>query len=316
MSQQTTPEPDDYRSPTWMPIDLVIGVIQCISCSICLIYAICVVRRGTSSLPMKFNIVTIIAIISFLISSISITINGYYWNMIYWTYTSPQYNSWHISWLSWSFGQCLSYYLFIDRLKLTFINTCYELSDRKRILLRCILSIYAIIWIISTCIPLVILNTNVTTNDNMAEQEMWQVQYFLTIGMVSIDIIITSVITYMFISRLYKLDELDKLSKMEAIVLHSTESVVPSPVVNNIRLSEFKKLSTKITILAVVSLISSFLTVSFRTLSYFYVFNDHYEHTEELYGIFGNAVVIWLQIDTVISCICLILFLPNHYNTI
>ena len=71
-----------------------------------------------------------------------------------------------------------------------------------------------------------------------------------------------------------------------------------------------KSVAIKITVLSMTSLISSLLTVSFRAISYFTV-ADQDGIAVIIYGIFVNAQVFWLQIDTVISSLCLILFLPK-----
>ena len=78
-------------------------------------------------------------------------------------------------------------------------------------------------------------------------------------------------------------------------------------LVDNKQTADLVHVSVKITILAITALLSSVILITFRAIVNFMEFHQSLSNPL-LYDVFQSF---WLQMDTIISCLCLILFLPQ-----
>ena len=300
--------PPLYKGPFWLPIDIFIGVIQSIACFACLMYTLFAYSNIKKSITKSFIILTIICLLFMFMTAITMTINGYYYNAIWWTHTPMTYNTWSLGWLFWSFGQGMSYILFIIRLQTIFKGTSYKLSIYTIIYLSSVIFIYITLWISMTCIPLYLLNKDENESSrrrNITDDELRDVQWYFSFIVPLLDIIITISMIYMFISKLYKLLITQTVNQMEN-QNDINECDTPSMSFKD---RQLMNVSVKVSILCITSLISSILTVIFRGMAYY--LNESDQDDGISYVVFNNLQVIWLQIDTVISGICIVLFLPK-----
>ena len=272
----TTEEPEEIklqRGLFWLPIDMTIGVIQCISCCACLLYALYAYKNLNMNVSKSFIILTIICLTLFLMTAITITINGWYYNYLWYTFVPPTWNTWQLGWLFWSFGQGISYILFIIRLQSIFNHTTYSLKTYTIICLATLIFVYLALWICMTCIPLYLLNKDTsakTTSEGLREAELWHITWLFSFIVPALDVIITVSMMYMFISRLFKLittqtvnemSNFDKPTDQESEV--STEQTVVTPPMS-FKDRQLMNVAIRISILTLVSLLGSILTVVFR----------------------------------------------------
>ena len=239
---------------------------------------------------------SIIALISFLISSINETIRV-------WTFRTFQdpiiqeiVSSVLIS-LCWSFGQFSSYMVFLLRLVDTFSNTTLQVPKIRTKCLMTLLILYEAAWTTKCVVPFVLWSDFINYNRNFSRFEV-----YITVLILILDFFITISMTFMFISRLFvvmrwqsenvhdqhlQMDELNRSLNAEG---------------SNHR---WMHLSVKIAVITITSLVSSLIVVSFDAVSYYF---DDYEMRDSFVLIF----TLWFQIDTgIISSICLILFLAR-----
>lgn len=300
-----------HKGPIWLEVDLIIGIIQCVACVACLVYAIYLYKDIKDKITTSFIILTIICLTLFVFTAITFTINGYYYNLIWWTHTPMSWNTWSLGWLFWSLGQCISYILFIMRLQSVFQTSAYQLSIYTKICLSIILILYVILWICVTCIPLYFLNGN-QEKDDIVEEEFRDLQLYFSFVLSSMDVIISVSMIYMFVSRLYKLLVESTTNQMSES--GRTQDAVDSPKPRlTFQQRALINVAIKVSILSLVSLISSMFTVLGRGIMY--LLNGDLGLDEGLgYVVVVNGHVIWLQIDTIISGICVVLFLPKTQN--
>jgi len=299
-----------HKGPIWLEIDLTIGIIQCIATFACLVYAIYLYRDIKDKLTKSFIILTLVCLMLFVWTAIVFTINGYYYNAIWWAHTPMTWNTWPLGWLCWSLGQCVSYILFILRLQAVFQTSAYQLSIYTKIYLTVMLSIYVILWTVVSAIPMYQLNGN-QEKDDIAEEELRDFQLYSSFALSAMDVVITVSMIYMFVSRLNKLLVESTTNRMGESSDGRSNDGFDSP---KPRLTFQQKalinVAIKVTILSLVSLVSSMLTVMGRGMMYLLNGDLGWDDTMAYVAVV-NGHVIWLQIDTIISGICVVLFLPR-----
>merc|ERR1719300_92088 len=119
--------------------------------------------------------------------------------------------------------------------------------------------------------------------------------------------------TWIFVSRLYALilmqtaihyDESIKTVSGTQTILHSQHSLRRRTHKMSFldgTYYQMIRISVKIAILAIVSLTSSLILLAFRVTSFYLSYQSP----------MAKVAAIWIQIDTMISCLCLVLFLPR-----
>ena len=180
-----------YRNPNWVPPQLTLGVIECLTCFICLLYSIHVYKDFRSkrlrNLPSSLRILNLLGIISFFICSILLSINVYYWNTYYWDFGVIQTATWYSAGFCWSLGQIISKILFLSRLKGTFQDSMYKINKITLYYLYIFITIYEILWLIASVSPLGLAFDSI----NYPRDDMWSLQVWIIIPMMITDIFIS-----------------------------------------------------------------------------------------------------------------------------
>eukprot|EP01084_Bolivina_argentea_P205124 350462_1 len=294
-----------YRNPGWLLPELIIAAIEISICLCCFIYSIYVYRtsRGAQqlSLSISLKLLNLFGISSFLLCSVTQSINAYYYNTFWWEFTMVQTSTWYLTWFFWSCGQFISYLLFLDRIKTSFEKSSYAITQLTKICSYILLLIYQILWTISNFVPFMLF----IPNEPISRTNIYKIEFYMTIPTTFIDVIITFSMTYMFVSRLYKLillqTTIDYNEQKE--ISNSCSVSIEKPILLKQRHKKMIKVSVKITALTVTSLISSLILITFRAVSNFHQWKDT--------SFLDKVCVFWLQIDTSISSLCLVLFLPK-----
>ena len=299
-----------YRGPHWIVPQLyILGIIECISCFGCLFYSLYIyktanpvkkLKHGKDPLLIRTRYIHCIAISSFCLCSISHCINIYWYNKYYWTYTPIMDITWYFTWFSWSFAQFLSYLSFLNRIIMVFNQSAFSVKNYTKSYLYILLSMYITLWMILCIIGWT----------NIDPTQVYTIEWILSIPLTLIDVLITVSMTLIFVSRLYKLVLIQTLSnKDEPFSDHENNADGNRHSINTLNTSllitskeiRLIQVSVRITILSTTSLISSLLLMAFRAISYWY----------DYVSIFDKISAIWLQIDVIINCVALMLFLPK-----
>ena len=288
-----------YETPTWQKIKIMIAATECLICLGCLLFTIytrCLIGNRQRRAPKLIPVFTLLSLCFLLISSIGL--GGFY---LKWCGTgSTQENTTAIilfrsASLCWSLGHFCSYLVFLLRLRDTFSDTAYmyEVSRSTLLYLVTLLILYETGWFLKCAVPIVIWHTERSTQKKAGEINWTQI--YVLIPILILDVVITISMTYMFITRLFM------VMRGQAQFVH--ERYLRADALNrslnahgsNQRLMN---LSVKITVLSLTSLSSTLIFVSFDALSLY------------LNGLSMLLYVdLFLQIDTVITCLCLTLFL-------
>ena len=142
---------------------------------------------------------------------------------------------------------------------------------------------------------------------------MQEAEFYCSLPIMIIDIIITLSMTFVFVSRLYQLTVSRtqmyhvEVSKTFTNTNNDYENSRNEPLLYDDTNRELINVAIKITILTVTSLLSSVILIIFRAIVNFIAFHKSLSNAL-LYDVFQSF---WLQIDTIISCLCFLLFLPK-----
>lgn len=296
-----------YRNPEWGIVQLSIAVSESVVISFCLLYTLYIYKtwnptKRNNALSKTFKLMNLLGIISFLLCSISQCINVYYWNVYWWTFSTIQIISWYFNAFFWSFGQFMSYLLCLNRIKTTFTNSAYEPKKFVLYYIYSLLILYELTWIIKTITPIIFWK-DIIKNTSFSQNILYKIQFYLTIPIIILDVMITLSMSYIFVSRLFKMILMQTRMRMESFEANSIDGpsyLRQSLILTNQNLT-FIEICAKITILSVTSLFSSCVFISLNAIAYY----------QNFAGPLDKVRAIWLQIDTAISCICLLLFLPK-----
>ena len=263
-----------------------IGILQIMICLFCLFYSVYVyktyhysIKRSKSALGKSLKILNTFGMIFFVCCSITLTLNIYYWN-VEGCITGPINITvtWYLSCFFWGYGQLFSYLLFLNRIKTVFNNSLYQLNQNTIYFLYILLFLYGVLWFCQAASPLLYIKNTITSLQN------YQFQVFIHVPLCIIDILIVISMTFIFSSRLYR-------------VMMAT-GIDQSAVTHNKMIKAAVKCST----LTFSSLLSSLILITVRMVSY---------QTGWIYIQLSTFGDFWFQIDTIISCVCLLLFLPK-----
>ena len=299
----TTSHSTKYENALCGMVQVIITVIQCIICLGCLLFAIHSEynirfgRRKKFGMRRTFKVIpicTILGLFSFFIASISMGMNV-------WTSNNHQ-NSFEIEisaiidTFCWSFGQFCCYLVFFLRLIDTFVDSAYPVSIITICYLVTLLILYETAWIIKSCLPILFsFKAWTTTYAETAET--------INIAVLILDVMITVSMIHLFVSRLL-------LVMRKAARIVSNEDLQMDVLHQSLREDgqnrRLMNLSVKITVLSFVSLLSSLMVVSMATAA---------EISLDLSGPIALIDSLWTQIDTMISSLCLVLFLKPAEGT-
>ena len=290
-------------------IHVTFAVIQFIVCFICLLFAMychCIIhdqnRRKVFELRKTSKMVplcTFLGLFSFLISSLSLGINT--WTSYnHGNYTKVKVTS-IIDTFCWSLGQFCSYLVFFFRSISVFSGSAYPVSTVMILYLVFLMTLFEAAWITKAILPFCYWS-------NITSLEYGKTMEFINIGILCVDVLITLSMTHLFISRLFVVmrrltETLYHHQHLQMDALHQSLNV-------DGRNHQMMKLSVKITVLSCVSLVSSLLVVSLATIV---------DISLDFNGAILPITNFWIQIDTVISALCLVLFLvraERMYNIV
>eukprot|EP01084_Bolivina_argentea_P113621 202468_1 len=294
-----------YRNPHYLiPQLYILGGVEFIVCFVSLCYSLYIYKTDkqiTSKHVLKY--MNFFGILSFLCCDISQCINIYYWNVYYWQYSTTQTITWYLTWLFWSCGIFMSYLLFLNRITTTFKQSTFEPSAKTIYYLYSLLFIYGLLWIIACFSPVFTYLFH-----NITRSLIFKVEFIISIPITIFDILITCSMIYIFVSRLYK------LILMQTSMIYNEQYEILNISLNEFdstrmrmsllwtsRLTQMMKVSVKISILTITSLTSSFILITLRSISFFLSYKSP----------LAKCAAMWMQFDTIISCLCLLLFLPK-----
>ena len=295
-----------YVMETWQKVMLPSAVIQstiCLGCALFSIYmSLILLWRGgfasSRSIPHRFEILgrypksvsfgITLALCSFLMSSIS-------WAHYYWgCFLSNNFTFGQLAfiwgWFTWSVGQFCSYFVFLLKLVDTFSGSKYAIPRTTIVCMVILIILYQSVWIIKFA-EIIMFRSDMHI--------LRPTQLSMVPLIVIIDFSITITMTYMYISRMFSMmrGQVDYVPDNHIQMTVLRRSLTERGANNRL----FMNLSTKISVLCITSLISSLI---FVFLDAILVYSDF------------NVYVLWLtqtwfQIDTIITSVCLTLFLQG-----
>eukprot|EP01084_Bolivina_argentea_P080222 145356_1 len=198
--------PTGYRGPQWVVPQLIIGSTECIICFGSLCYSMYVYKtyqpkqsykKKTNSLSNSLKFMNAFGIISFLCSSITHCINIYVYNTFYWQYSQIQTLTWYCTYLFWSVAQFISYLLFLDRIIVSFKNSIYEPTKTTILFLYALPITFILTWTAANIVPFFTIH-----DKDLGLDRNYLIEFYMSIPITILDILITISMTYIFTSRL------------------------------------------------------------------------------------------------------------------
>ena len=281
-----------YRNPNWIIPQLVIlGGTECLVCLFCVLYLLYNYRANSSmkSIPSSLKWMNICGVSSFLLCGIMQCINIWYWNVYYTEYSVIQTITWYSTWLFWTIGIFMTYLLFLYRIRTTFRDSSLEPSRCTLYSLYLLLSLYMILSLTVFILPLFIY----MEGSGLSREELFDLQWTLSVPLAVLEIVTSISMIWIFVSRLRSL-----ILKQSS---HSPDEFAGSEYSlkeRRQRLLVLRGIKVKIAILALVSLTSSSILMGFRVASFYLSYKSP----------MAKVAAIWLQFDTMLSCVCLVLF--------
>ena len=109
--------------------------------------------------------------------------------------------TWFATWLFWSNGIFMTYLLFLHRIRTTFSNSTFEPSRFTLCCLYILLTLYAMLWLTVFVLPIMIY----VDGSGLSREEMFDLQWKLSVPIAIVDILLSVSMTWIFVSRLYAL---------------------------------------------------------------------------------------------------------------
>ena len=339
------------RNPNWVLPNIIAGSTVTFICLCCLAYSIYVFRISRRNrklaLTRAFKLLNIFGIISFTTASILQCIYSYYFHTFYWMYSFTQTSTWNLMWFFWSTGQITSYWIFLNRIITSFHRSVHQVSKFTKYSIAFLITTYQFLWTLSSFLPFVFYIEWIPIN----REDEYRMEFYLVIPTTLMDLMIVCWMTFIFSSRLYRLilaqttaeyeEQKSMISCGSSFTVNSTGSGFPSMIGNGSnggstpsstfssesfpstflssvvssprdgtkqsllkdREKKMIRVISKISILSVTSLVSSMTLVTLRAIG-----NVTSWPADSMLGI---VLVFVFQIDTTISCLCLVLFLPK-----
>lgn len=290
----------NFQSKHWETVKVSIAVIQsCIAlgCLLFAFYVLCINPKRKSSRPKWIPCCTILGLICFVMSPVFLACSYMTTHISHWYFIKIA--EIRLALFCWSFGHFFSYFVFLLRLIDTFSNSSYRVSRETIILSVILLILYEISWIIKCAAPFLLWN-DIRSDDDFSHSKIRRFLVYISIPILFLDVLITVAMTYMFISRLIIVmggsvggqivDIHDPRSRMDALDESLSVEGTNQKMMN---------LSIKVAVLSITSLFSSLLFVSVGAMGIYFDFG----------GIMLLLTYLGLQIETLITCFCVTLFL-------
>ena len=285
-----------YQNRTWGIIQLVIAVFQSIICLFCFVFTMYIYSMSRKNIRSNEHTLmsvivpscTFLGIAAFLFTSICQSIDFWQWN------TNTPSTARFITFFCWSFGQFCCYLVFFFRLIAAFRYSAYKIPRITIIYLVTLLILYEIAWSIYC-----VFGYCFWSGIGSYALVLLHIEFSMTIPIVILEILITISMIYMFLSRLFL------VMKMQIETSHDhyrRMDVLDESLKSNGQNRHLLDLSIKIAALSMNSLLSSLLFIVLGVITYFYGVD---------FPVSVLLCLLWWQIDTVINCICLVLFLKR-----
>ena len=299
-----------YRNPSYVISQLVIlGGIEFSVTFGCLLYAIYHYRDKKNNRSFQtVKILTFSGILSYLLCCIVQGFDIWYWNVYYNEYLPIQTLTWYTTWCLWSIGMMMTYSLFLNLIQTTFKTSALALSISTRYYLYILMSLYIFVWMIASILPLFIYID--IGGISVSRDRVFQIESALSLPIAVIDILLSVSMTYIFVSRLHHLVSTQIVDHYESIESIEMDNVQRGRWTARSRRtlsflsdthSKMIEISVKVAVLAITSLTSSVMLMVFRAISFFFAYRT----------VVDKVASMWIQIDVMISCVCLVLFIPS-----
>ena len=280
--------------------------IICIGCLLVSVHNLFLVRKRQRrverwSICEVVRICTLLGVTLFTISSIA-------QSCLFWSWETCQEMSIYSAVLGfvimfcWSSGQFCSYLAFLYRLIDTFSESTYSVSSTTIMYLVILLILYEVAWIVQCVANITYWLPGLMYGAFKHKELVNRIDHSMDISILILDVLITVSMMYMFVSRLFA-------------VMRGQTQFVNDPVAQREALnrsldvdqSNYKlmRLSIKIAVLSITSLVSSLILVSFNEAVLYLPRCPHVDFN------LAQLFDLCLQTDTIISCLCLTLFLAR-----
>ena len=298
-----------WSNQTWIKIQLyTIGTVELVICVTCVIYVSCIYckddKKGNSPrkpISSSLKCMNLCGVIAFLLCGIVQCFNIWYWNTCCSENSFIQLViSWYGTWFLWGTGIFMTYLLFLHRIRTAFSNSTLKPSQCTLCSLYLLLTLYVIAFITMTIVlPILI----------FIDESYRDISWKLSLPLAMAEIPISTTMTYIFVSKLYSLILTQTVHYYDE-AKESTPSLKQKShkmsILEGKQYQRMLRITVKIAILAVVSLTSSSILMGTYLWSIAYIyFNGEYNY------LMGKISAIYLQVDTMISCVCLVLFHPQ-----
>ena len=307
------------ESATALYIQFCIALVQSCICFGCLLFVVCKCRNPLGGdrqprrriIPYHFEILRryqkavslfiILGLISFVITSITQAIYSYIfiWKD-YQHFVVEMFVLEFINIFFWSYGQFCCYSVFLLRLIDVFSGSPFHVKRCPIILLVTMVILYELVWIVN-CVATFIYWMEYWNVFDISHKKLFdQIKNFTLIPTLILDVLITITMTHLFLSRLFK----DMHSQIKNENDQDMRMIKLSQSLSGGHANQrMMSLGVKASVLSITTLLSSLLWVAPEAVAVFL----------ELPGTrtFCYIIDLWQQIDTVISCVCLVLFLTK-----
>ena len=191
---------------------------------------------------------------------------------------------------SWSLGHFFSYLVFFLRLTNAFSDSIYALPKYTVIYLVSLLICYfPICWITKSTILFLF------WSDRLSPLTLEQFEYVMNIPILILDVLLSISMTYIFVSRLLA------IMRTQTDIEHKGCHLRLAALDQSLKFNGFNRklmnLSVKTVVLSTTSLFASLILMSYDAVAFYF----------HLSTIAVLPLYLWLQIDTLISCLCLTL---------
>ena len=296
-------------STTLDNIQFSVAILQSFICLGCLLFAICNTPSLSHSIPYRFEIppqypltlafMITLSLVCFFIASIALVIEIWLWKNL----GQPTVDIIVVGviyTLNWSFGQFCSYLVFLFRLIDVFWGSAMQVARNTIVSLAIMIILYETMWVIHCAANFIWWMESIKAF-NICHQKLFnQSRHLSFIIILILDVLITISMTYLFVTRLYMemWSQVNDVDDHNLRMIALNQSLGPNELNNRLM-----HLSVKAAVLSIVTMLSSLLWIAPMTVVSFVESSPAH--------VLGNILDFLQQVDTVISSLCLILFLTK-----
>lgn len=299
-----------YEDEEWGRMKIFLAVVQSIICLSCFIIAISRIsqnRRRDDRFPTSKNheqyprtvlFCILCGLFALLISSILLGCFFWAWNIAH--QTTIAIVVCRASLLCWSFGQFCCYLSFLFRSIDAFADSKFQISRIATSYVATMLLVYQIAWIIKCVLPFVFW-PDAKSLSHFLDSEFRQIQMYAIIPIFICDVFITISMTKLFVSRMVLMMRAQAgFPHDRNLQMMSLHQSLEGNGINHQRM----QLSVKITVLSITSLIPSLIFVALDAVA---IYLDEPP-------LLVLICWFWLQIDTIITSLCLTLLMERTHG--